>query len=82
MLFARAYPRETREMVFGAHHRAFVFFREAFTKGIYHNKKTAVDAIFVGKDRAYSRRFLQMYRHIQSAPRTRMLSPAFGLMTR
>ena len=82
MLFAQAYPRETREMVFGADDRAFVFFREACTKGIYDNKKAAVDAIFVGKDRGYSRCFLQMCRHIQSAPRTRMLSPSFGLMTR
>ncbi|MDO9714123.1 IS21 family transposase, partial [Paracraurococcus lichenis] len=60
MMFVRAYPRETQEMVFDAHDRAFAFFRGACTRGIYDNMKTAVDAIFVGKERAYNRRFLQM----------------------
>jgi transposase len=63
MFFVRAYPRETQEMVFDAHDRAFAFFRGACTRGIYDNMKTAVDAIFVGKNRAYNRRFLQMCGH-------------------
>src|SRR6201997_4588165 len=63
MLFVRAYPRETQEMVFDAHDRAFAFFKGACSRGIYDNMKTAVDAIFVGKDRAYNRRFLQMCGH-------------------
>src|SRR3954468_1953883 len=63
MLFVRAYPRETQEMVFDAHIRAFAFFRGACTRGIYDNMKTAVDAILVGRDRAYNRRFLQMCSH-------------------
>jgi len=63
MLFVRAYPRETQEMVFDAHDRAFAFFKGACTRGIYDNMKTAVDAIFVGKERAYNRRFLQMCGH-------------------
>jgi transposase len=63
MMFARAYPRETQEMVFDAHERAFAFFKGACTRGIYDNMKTAVDAIFVGKDRRYNRRFLQMCSH-------------------
>ena len=63
MLFVRAYPRETQEMVFDAHDRAFAFFRGACTRGIYDNMKTAVDAIFVGKERVYNRRFLQMCSH-------------------
>ncbi|MCB4825600.1 IS21 family transposase, partial [Roseicella aerolata] len=63
MMFVRAYPRETQEMVFDAHDRAFAFFRGACTRGIYDNMKTAVDAIFVGKERAYNRRFLQMCSH-------------------
>jgi transposase len=50
MMFFRAYPRETQEMVFDAHERAFAFFKGACTRGIYDNMKTAVDAIFVGKD--------------------------------
>jgi transposase len=63
MLFVRAYPRETQEMVFDAHDRAFAFFRGACTRGIYDNMKTAVEAILVGRERAYNRRFLQMCSH-------------------
>lgn len=35
MLFVRAYPRESQEMVFDAHDRAFAFFKGACTRGIY-----------------------------------------------
>ena len=63
MMFCRAYPRETQEMVFDAHERAFAFFRGACTRGIYDNMKTAVETIFIGKDRQYNRRFLQMCSH-------------------
>jgi transposase len=63
MLFVRAYPRESQEMVFDAHDRAFAFFRGACTRGIYDNMKTAVETIFVGRERAYNRRFLQMCGH-------------------
>ena len=68
MLFARAYPRETQEMVFDAHDRAFAFFKGACERGIYDNMKTAVDAIFVGKERKYNRRFLQMCSHYLVEP--------------
>ena len=37
MLFVHAYPRETQEMVFDAHDRAFAFFKGACTRGIYDN---------------------------------------------
>jgi len=63
MMFVRAYPRETQEMVFDAHERAFALFKGACTRGIYDNMKTAVEAIFIGKDRQYNRRFLQMCAH-------------------
>ena len=63
MMFIRAYPRETQEMVFDAHERAFAFFRGACTRGIYDNMKTAVETVFVGKERQYNRRFLQMCAH-------------------
>lgn len=63
MMFARTYPRETQEMVFDAHERAFAFFKGACRRGIYDNMKTAVETIFVGKDRQYNRRFLQMCAH-------------------
>ena len=63
MPFVRAYPRETQEMVFDAHDRAFAFFKGACTRGIYDNMKTAVETIFVGKGRLYNRRFMQMCSH-------------------
>ena len=63
MMFVRAYPRETQEMVFDAHDRAFAFFKGAGRRGIYDNMKTAVDTVFIGKERQYNRRFLQMCSH-------------------
>jgi len=63
MMFVRAYPRETQEMVFDAHDRAFAFFKGACGRGVYDNMKTAVETIFVGKERQYNRRFLQMCSH-------------------
>ena len=69
MPFVRAYPRETQEMMFDAQDRAFAFYKGACTRGIYDIEpllrhwserqwrgKTAVDAVFVGKERAYNRR--------------------------
>ena len=68
MMFVRVYPRESQEMVFDAHDRAFAFFKGAGTRGIYDNMKTAVDTIFVGKERAYNRRFQQMCSHFLVEP--------------
>ena len=68
MLFVRAYPRETQEMVFDAHDRAFAFFKGTCTRGIYDNMKTAVETVFVGKDRQFNRRFLQMCSHYLIEP--------------
>ena len=63
MLFVRCYPRETQEMVFDAHDRAFALFKGTCGRGIYDNMKTAVETIFVGKERLYNRRFMQMCSH-------------------
>jgi hypothetical protein len=41
MLFVRAYPRESREMVFAAHDGAFACFRGACARAIYENMKMA-----------------------------------------
>jgi transposase len=68
MLFVRAYPRETQEMVFDAHDRAFALFKGTCERGIYDNMKTAVETIFVGKNRLYNRRFLQMCSHYLVEP--------------
>jgi transposase len=63
MPFVRAYFRETQELVFDAHDKAFLFYGGVCRRGIYDNMKTAVDVIFVGKARQYNRRFLQMCSH-------------------
>jgi transposase len=76
MLFVRAYPRETQEMVFDAHDRAFAFFRGACRRGFYDNMKTAVETVFVGRDRLYNRRFLQMCGHYLVEPTA--CTPAAG----
>ena len=77
MLFVRAYPRETQEMVFDAHNRAFAFFKGTCTRGIYDNMKTAVETVFIGKDRQYNRRFLRMCGHYLVEPVA--CTPAVGL---
>src|SRR5436309_12841220 len=51
MLFVRAYPRETQEMVFDAHDQAFACFKGTCRRGIYDNMKTAEKTTFVGQDR-------------------------------
>jgi transposase len=76
MLFVRAYPRETQEMVFDAHDRAFAFFKGTCTRGIYDNMKTAVDSVFLGKDRQFNRRFAQMCGHYLVEPTA--CTPASG----
>jgi transposase len=48
MPFVRTYFRETQELVFDAHDKAFVFYGGVCRRGIYDNMKTAVEAIFVG----------------------------------
>jgi transposase len=76
MLFVRAYPRETQEMVFDAHDRAFALFKGTCGRGIYDNMKTAVETVFVGKNRLYNRRFLQMCSHYLVEPVA--CTPALG----
>lgn len=68
MPFVRAYPRESQEMVFDAHNRAFAFFQGACSRGIYDNMKTAVDAVFLGKARRFNRRFEQLMSHFLIEP--------------
>jgi hypothetical protein len=63
MPFVRVYFRETQELVFDAHDKAFQFYGGVCRRGIYDNMKTAVEAIFVGKARRYNGRFLQMCSH-------------------
>ena len=43
-------------------------FRGTCTRGIYDNMKTAVETVFVGKERQFNRRFLQMCSHYLIEP--------------
>jgi transposase len=74
--FLVAYPRESQEMVFDAHARAFAFLGGVARRGIYDNMKPAVDAIFVGRERNYNRRFLVMCNHYLIEPTA--CTPAAG----
>lgn len=67
-MFVVAYPRETQEMVLDAHNRAFAFFGGVPTRMIYDNLKTVVDAIFVGKERRFNRRFMALANHYLFEP--------------
>jgi transposase len=75
-VYVRCYPRETQEMVFDAHARAFAFFGGVPLRGIYDNMKTAVTTVFTGKDRVFNRRFLLMTDHYMIEPTA--CSPAAG----
>ena len=76
MPFLRAYPRESQEMVFDAHERAFRLFGGIARRGIYDNMATAVDTMFVGKERRFNRRFLRMCSHYLVEPAA--CTPAAG----
>lgn len=67
-MFLAAYPRESQEMVFDAHNRAFAFFGGVSARMIYDNPRTIVDAIFSGKARQFSRRFLALASHYLFEP--------------
>ena len=66
--YIRAYPRETQDMVFDAHARAFAALGGVPRRGIYDNMKTAVDAIYAGKTRRFNRRFEEMCSHYLVEP--------------
>jgi transposase len=68
MFLAVAYPRETQEMVFDAHQRAFEFFGGICGRGIYDNLKAVVNKILSGKERSFNNRFGQLCSHYLFEP--------------
>lgn len=66
--FVVAYPRETQEMVFDAHNRAFAAWGGVPRAGMYDNPKTVVDVILAGKARQFNRRFLALMNHYLIEP--------------
>ncbi|NBQ70137.1 MAG: IS21 family transposase [Nitrosomonadaceae bacterium] len=67
-MFLAAYSRETQEMVFDAHIKAFEHFGGVPKRMMYDNPKTIVDAIFAGKARQFNRRFLALASHYLFEP--------------
>ena len=67
-LFVVAYPRESQEMLFDAHARAFAFFGGVPQRMIYDNPKTIVDSLYAGKERKFNRRFLALASHYLFEP--------------
>jgi transposase len=63
-----AYLRESQEMVFDAHNRAFAFFGGVCRRGLYDNMKTAVTRILRGKERDFNRRFEELCSHYLFEP--------------
>lgn len=68
MFLVVAYPRESQEMVFDAHMRAFEFFGGVCRKGIYDNLKAVVNKVLSGKERNFNNRFAQLCSHYLFEP--------------
>jgi hypothetical protein len=54
MPFVRAYPLESQGMVFDAQRRRFSSIRAPASGASTYNMRTAVDAVFVGKERQFN----------------------------
>ena len=67
-MFVVAYPRETQEMVFDAHNRAFAYFGGVPLRMVYDNLKAVVETIFTGKERLFNRRFMVLANHYLFEP--------------
>jgi len=66
--FLVAYPRESQEMVFDAHDRAFAFFGGVPRRMIYDNPKTLVETVYSGKTRRFNKGFLALANHYLFEP--------------
>ena len=70
-------PRESQEMLFDAHDKAFEFFGGVTSRGIYDNMKTAVDKVFISKsERKFNHHFLCLMKHYVIEPTA--CNPASG----
>lgn len=67
-MFVVAYPRETQEMLFDAHNRAFTFFGGVPQRMVYDNLKAVVQTILSGKARQFNPRFMALANHYLFEP--------------
>lgn len=68
MFFVACYPRQSQEMLFDAHRRAFEFFGGTCQRGIYDNPKTMVTTIARNRQRTVHPRFARMCSHYLFEP--------------
>lgn len=66
--FVVAYLRQTHEMLFDAHNKAFKFFGGLTVRGIYDNMKAAIDSVLSGKDRKFNIKFMALMDHYLIEP--------------
>ncbi|MCP3941102.1 MAG: IS21 family transposase [Desulfobacteraceae bacterium] len=67
--FVRCYPCERQQALFDAHIQAFSYFGGVFPILIYDNMTTAVQRVFVGKDRILQKEFNKFKAYYNFAPR-------------
>lgn len=67
-MFVVAYLRETQEIVFDAHNRAFAHFGGVPQRMVYDNLKTVVQSILSGKERRFNARFMALASHYLFEP--------------
>lgn len=67
-MFVAAYPRETQEMAFDAHNRAFAFFGGVPLRMVYDNLKAVVQTILSDKERQFNPRFMALANHYLFEP--------------
>ena len=67
--FVRCYPCERQQALFDAHIQAFSYFGGIFPVLIYDNLATAVQKVFVGKDRILQKEFIKFKAYYNFTPR-------------
>jgi transposase len=67
-MFVVAYPRESQEMVLDAHVQAFACCGGVPKRMVYDNLTPVVEAVVVGKERRFNRRFMTLASHYLFEP--------------
>lgn len=76
MPFVIPYPRESAEMLFDSHAKAFLFFEGVPARGIYDNPKTIVEKVLLGKERKFNLKAAKLFDHYGYEPTA--CTPASG----
>ena len=76
MPFVIPYARESAEMLFDAHAKAFLFYEGVPARGIYDNPKTIVEKVLLGKDRKFNLKAAKLFDHYKYEPTA--CTPASG----